>query len=723
MLRQNAIFYCLVFLAALLVPGEVLAQEHAFPMVGIYETIVYALCWACAPFAMFYAGAITLAVSFSLSIASYLTNLLAVALGVWLLWHVVKIFMPFGPTVGISEVFNKIAGKFFLFVFILAFISNWGNVWNYIISPIFNTGIGLSNQMLVSALDVGNRAPPEADRVLRALFDRSFNNNGPTSYEYGGRTLPIKQLYLSLDCIAGMGADFAFRAIEDPTSGGLAANIGAEAADSIKQTARDLVCNVHNVQKIFGLGLALGITSIIYSGSDIVIPSIFRPSSFEKAFAGVINLIVTFLFGTILMVIFFAAIIIFPLYLIDVIFKFAVVVVASPILVGAYLLELTRGWAVSGIKILVGIAATLFFQAVLVGLALVMMIGGLAAIGGAFGGDSINNAAYYGLLGEVSKFGLISVIYTTPFYRIMAAFTIVGILILFLMGKATKLAQEFTGVMIGDMGAKLGSAATVGGAFLGAAALTGTASLAAGLLTGGGSTAATAGAKAASSAAAGAGQGLSSLDSGAGMAGGTGSGGGGAVGGVLSSSNFTPRNYVPGFVSGPSFDYARDGGGDSGGGGSGGGGGAAPSGGGPSPAGGGSGGGAPSSGGGGSSGSSGSGSSGGGGSSAGSGDSDKGKDDKDKGPGVLAKSLKNARTVGSFAAGAVSRTDQAFGNYGGNVPQRPGESDAEYQARLRKMREEQEESDRLKKATDDAARKGDVSVSGKPPGPKEPPKK
>ncbi len=698
MLRKNAIFYCLVFFAALFLPGDVLAQESAFPLVGIYETVIYALCWACAPFAMFYAGAITLAVSFSLSIASYLTSLLAVALGVWLLWHVVKIFMPFGPAAGISEIFNKIAGKFFLFVFILAFISNWGNVWNYIISPIFNTGIGLSNSMIVSALDVGNRAPPEADRVLRALFDRSFNNNGPTSYEYRGTTLPIKQLYLSLDCIAGNGADFAFRAVEDPTSGGLAANIGAEAADSIKQTGRELVCNVHNVQKIFGLGLALGLTSIIYSGSDIVIPSIFRPSSFEKAFAGVINLVVTFLFGTILMVIFFLAIIIFPLYLIDVIFKFAVVVVASPILVGAYLLELTRGWAIAGIKMLVGIAATLFFQAVLVGMALVMLIGGLAAIGGAFGGDSINNTAYYSLLGEVSKFGLISVIYTTPFYRIMAAFTIVGVLILFLMGKATKLAQEFTGTMIGDMGAKLGSAATVGGAFLGAAAVTGAASLAAGALTGGGSVAATAGAKTASSAAAGAGEGLSSLDSGAGMAGGTGGGGvGGAVGGVLSSGNFTPRNYVGGSVTGPSFDYARDGGGDSGGGGSGGGGS------GPSPSGGGSGGGSTSS-------------SGSGGSSSGSGDSGKGQDN---GPGVFAKSFKNARTVGSMAAGAVSYTDQAFGNSGGNVPQRPGESDAEYQARLRRLKEKEADEDRLRKA----AQETNPSVSGQPAKPKEPPKK
>jgi hypothetical protein len=399
----------------------------------------------------FYQASVVLGAAFSTEIAKGLTILLALVFGVWLLWQVAKIMMPFGPEGGVADIFNKITSKLVLFVFLLVLVGNWGLVWSYFISPITITGLELANSMLAST-----------GRILTV-------NSG------GGRNQDLMtQLGLNFNdgpnCSAANRLTFNFF----DSSGAIfsAANATAQVAD-MKNLSRSIACNIFNVQKIYGVGAALGVLTMMYSGNDF--PPWSGTSYADWAVGTVtalIKTIVAIIIGLIMAALFVVVILIYPLYLVDTVFRLGIITVISPILVAAYFLPMTRSWSTTGIKILVASAASFFFLSVLVGLSLVMMAATLSEAGAILSGTVDSGGKDPSFLINATPFGLASLIFTNVFWMIFLSLTAVAVLSLFLMRKANQLAQEFTGAAVGDMGGALAGMARNAAVFAATTAVT-----------------------------------------------------------------------------------------------------------------------------------------------------------------------------------------------------------------------------------------------------------
>jgi hypothetical protein len=391
----------------------------------LYNANVLSLCWTCPALSAFYEAAVVLGYNFSQNILPYVRSLLAGVFGIWLLWNILKIMTPFGPMGGIGEIFNKIAGKFVLFVFLMAFLSNtgFGLVWTWFITPIYSTGVNLSTTMLQSTIEATSDT---------SLFAPYIGKN---------------------NCTAWKDQDF-------PKISEQLINVDEASKRNIIQAGSDMTCMAWDVQKTLGVGAAMGITAAFFAAADVKAPyktielgkisglgiDVQLPSIPVPDLGGFINSIVKLLMmfaaGIVLAAVFLIAILLYPLYLIDAMFRLGLVIVLSPILIASYFMELTRSWAHTAIKMLVGVAATLLFQAVVVGLSIAMMSSTIRV-----GLKSDTETLPYLLQqsGLTSMIGIGEGVMTIWF-----GFFASGVLALLMMGKASKLAQEFFGMGAGD---------------------------------------------------------------------------------------------------------------------------------------------------------------------------------------------------------------------------------------------------------------------------------
>ncbi len=497
-------------------------------METFYDGVIGTFCWACPVFSQFYQAAIALGISFSVTISDSLTKLLAVVFGVWLLWNVSMIFLPFGGA-NPGEIFNKITSKLVLFVFLLAFLGNYGLVWQWLISPIFNTGIGMSNAMLTSTNNILGMAGTGSSfsGVDPAKADSWFylNTSNPT------QCYPSSRLtFTTLDTLAG--SSIGQRAGMNTAPQG-----EAPAVEDMKNGAKALVCNIFNVQKVFGVGAAMAFMTILYAGGDYPTSDASWydvAAHLSNAVSYIVKLIVGLIVGLVLGVVYLLAILLYPLYLIDAIFKFGVIAVISPILVASYFLPMTRSWAIKGIQGLVGVAASLLFLSVIVGLSLSMMattiieVNSIANEGATASTVAAASAAIFSKL----SFGLAGIVLSREFWIMFLGFLVAGVLAIFLMKKANPLASEFTGAALGSdvMGAfvKSGEQLAKLGVTLAAAAATSGAAAGAPLAVGSAT-----------------GPERNSLD---GMAGGTGPGPAGAVAGGSPPGSGGGGGIISGFI-------------------------------------------------------------------------------------------------------------------------------------------------------------------------------
>lgn len=499
----------------------------------IYESVIAQICWACPAFGAFFEGAIVLGYNVSTTIASGVLSLLSIGLGLWVLLQVTKMMMPFGPAAGISETFNKMASKFFVFAMIAAFVSGGGmgfnSIWSWVIGPIFNTGIDLSTAVLTSTSNL-------------VSSNASFYNV----------SLKIDN---TPNCAAASDARMPMTGID---------RLNMSAGQDIKESGKRLGCLIFNVQKVMGMGMVLGIATAMNAGSDSVsameeycIPLTGYCLQLPKAgsfVSSIVKIILAVIMGLVLLVVYLIALLIYPLYVIDAVFRFAVVVIISPILAAAYLFPITRSWCITGIKMLVAVAFSFMFQAVLVGLSLAVIV----ATGNAF---SSNIAASSQLSFPASiAYGIVGNGIGNATGIVFFGYLIAGIMVLFLIRKGNQLAQEFAGVAVGDMGGAMAASARNAAVYAGAMAA-GVGIAAAGGAAAAGGTAASTSAPASGAATGnaatagmgggGTGPGPAGGAAGAGGGGGTGGGGpppnygggpyGGGITGVLSPSNFAPN--------------------------------------------------------------------------------------------------------------------------------------------------------------------------------------
>ncbi len=520
---KKAIFLCLLAGIFLFIgAGEAHAQlpsacqQNPFKPSCIFKAVFQNTCWVCPAFNGFYQGAVVLGFQISKVLASGMTALLAITLGLWLLFQVAKIFAPFGPLGGITEIFNAIASKIALFIMVLVFVSGGGtgfnNVWNYFIGPIFNTGIGLVNATM--------------EATTNMVTTSGYNNQ-----------IIEASMQLDTNCTYAMGlAVTPFNGIASLSSAGASPELIADTT----QTGSDLMCMISNMQNNMGMGAVLGISSVMTAGHDqgantpminiglgFEIPDpMAMISSMVKTFVGIIV-------GIIPLVLFLLAMLLFPLYIIDAIFRLAVVMAITPILAGAYLFPITRNWTSTGIKMVVAASAGLMFQALIAGLGIAMLIS-TAATFDAMTAQNMDTFRSFkdGVVGIFTLLSSVGVIFW--------GYTSAGLVVLFLMRKGNQLAQEFVGVAVGDMGGNLASLARNAAIFAGGYGIASMASAAAVSGGGAGATLPAVGG--------GAPAGIPAPPASPGMAGGAGGGGAPPGGGFAPTGVMSPSNFAgPGF--------------------------------------------------------------------------------------------------------------------------------------------------------------------------------
>ncbi|TAH32326.1 MAG: hypothetical protein EYC62_09340 [Alphaproteobacteria bacterium] len=473
---------------------------------SVYDNAIARLCWACPALGVFYESSVVLGYKISQAIVNPLQKILGGALGLWLLWNIAKIFMPFGSAAGIGEVFNRIASRLALFIFLLVFLSNtgFGLVWEYIINPIYITGLNLSSKVL----------------------EETANNTGVFAGTIG-----------SDNCAYNTTPFVGFDAL---------VNVDAGHLEEMRAAGRRMLCLANDVQRVMGVGAAMGMMGMFLAGSDVVIaydtytigggrwlPSVDIPvPNLGDTIANLVKMLMMFIAGIVLAIVFVLAILIYPIYLLDAMFRLGIIITISPLLIASYLFEMTRGWAVQAIKMLVGIAATLLFQSILVGISVTIITTTITEVGQ--GANSIGSFLEHSAVKAAFAF-------QDSIMLVWFSFFTAGFLVLYMMKSASKIAQEFVGMGVGDdiRGGVVGAAQKVAtmAVYAGAAIATGGASLAAG---------AGAGALPESGAVAGAGG-----PPGGGPAPALGTGGGGSpaggsgVTGVLAPQNFSPPPPTP----------------------------------------------------------------------------------------------------------------------------------------------------------------------------------
>ena len=466
MIKRFFLLSLFLSIVVLYAPPAMAQASMPITAADLYEKNVRLMCWTCPAVSSFYEASVVLGYMFSQRIVPYVRELLGVVMGLWILWQVLKIMAPFGPMGGVTEVWNKIAGKLALFIFLMVFLSNtgFGLFWSWIVNPIYVTGVNLSTTMLEATQDA------TADT---SLFTGVI---GEANCDWRAEDFPkITSTLVNVD------------------------NVG-----EIVSAGQKVLCMVNDVQKIMGVGVAMGLTAAFFAAGDIkapytnvkiaggrILPEINIPVPDIGGFINSLTkLLLMFSAGIFLAVIYLIALLLYPIYLIDALFKLSIIIVISPILIASYLFEITRGWATTAVKTLVGVAATLLFQSVIIGVSIAMISvtisKGLGGVTSGSGGAGMTPLAYMlSQSGVQSMFAIADGVMTIWF-----GFLAAGFLVLFMMGSATKMAQAFTGAAASGMASGLiNGAIGAGVAIATAGAGFAISSAAAGMMSKGGGTA------------------------------------------------------------------------------------------------------------------------------------------------------------------------------------------------------------------------------------------
>ncbi|MGE0252224.1 MAG: hypothetical protein AB7G80_06410 [Dongiaceae bacterium] len=307
---------------------------------SLYGQIIASDCWGCRTFGTVYDMSLGISYRFSLEIAPYVLRTIAVLLALWIVWQVGNMMTPFGgPT---TEVFRNVFIKLGLFIFLAAFLSTTGYrlVWEYILAPVLGAASGIS----LSAVNL-------------AQSSIGFDANS---------------FALDADTRAGINqyCSGSIQSIQSQTS---AMNDMGAAAGDMAQIGARLQCLISDIQKTVGVGVYIGALKV-FGVMDAFKAAYDSQVGYTSGitdrlvglFYGISAAADNIFTGFSLVIIFGLAVLVYPLTLINIMFRLFVVLMLAPIAIGAYLFKMTRqlpGKIFSG---LLNVAFTFFFQSLVV---------------------------------------------------------------------------------------------------------------------------------------------------------------------------------------------------------------------------------------------------------------------------------------------------------------------------------------------------------------------
>lgn len=270
-------------------------------------------CWLCNIFALSYDISVVLSERVFEKLGAPLANLIAFALGVWVLFQAAKLMAPFGPMAGPTGIANMIFIRLGIALIIMTMLRFGFSSYNDLIqAPIMGAGVELSQELLNTA---SNTLGSLGSMWKKPDCEDSFI---PTPYITAAATYY---------------------------------NNHPEA----NTTRRNFICLPRQMQDTLGSGMAFGISNIMAAGNLGQLSGEAIVRSFDRFFSGVV-----------LVALYFIAIIIFGMFLLDMLFRFILTGALSPIWLASAVFPKTRFAFSQGVSQLARCALTLVFMTVLI---------------------------------------------------------------------------------------------------------------------------------------------------------------------------------------------------------------------------------------------------------------------------------------------------------------------------------------------------------------------
>jgi hypothetical protein len=359
-------------------------------------------CWACNVFNLVTTIGLSFADQAFATLASSMTLLIGLFMALWVLFFAAKLFLPFGSPG--SAHWNQGAAKLFKLLFVLAFLQTSGPFWDYIFIPLMSAGMGVASQMASATDGFETQVGGVSEQVP----------NGGVDYCSGTVTLPSVQ---------GMSAS------------------ATQAAQAMAQ----MDCPMSKIQSEFAKGMVLG-DSIMMQSTCNKTPILGLVKGFNYLIAGLL-LWAIFAFGSVM----------FPLLLVDVIMRVVLVAATSPISIAASLFKQTSGITSKAVWSLVQSSLTLVFGAALCGIAKAAMAYVISSLPTNNNKPLTNWDALTQAIEDPCAAGLSLSFTSANYYLLLGS----GIILIFMMRKASSLAAELTGAR-GSTGAQAGVAWAAG---------------------------------------------------------------------------------------------------------------------------------------------------------------------------------------------------------------------------------------------------------------------
>ncbi len=363
-------------------------------------------CWSCDTLGQMVKVGLAFAEQAFNALAGETVNLLGILMALWLLFFAGRMFLPFGPDGRPGRLWNKGAKKLFQFAVVLAFLQGSQAFWSYLFIPVMSSGMAFSKTVvtLSDAFEVSSGA----------------SETGPAGTTSGA------QSYCS------------------GTSDGT-----GEGVDGAMAIMAQMNCPLATIQSQFGKGMLIGVAQIVGA-----IKQEHIATAICSIFCGL------FLIG-----VYFFGLLMFPIFMIDVLMRLTIVTTIAPIALAASLFDSTKSLAQKALWQVAHAALTLVFMSIVggIGKATLAYVFSNLSIGGVAAGARDWKSLIQMLEAQKTASGTDFYIdlTTMAFYQLLG----VGIILIFMLRQANRMAGEFTGGGGGDFsGAMAGVASAVGGA-------------------------------------------------------------------------------------------------------------------------------------------------------------------------------------------------------------------------------------------------------------------
>jgi hypothetical protein len=360
-------------------------------------------CWSCDALSTLVGIGLHFAETAFTLLAGQVATLLGLLMAIWLLLFAGGTFLPFGLDGGAGAFWNRGGRKLAQFALVLGLLQGSHALWGYLFIPVMSAGMAFSSAVVT-------------------MTDPFEVTEGTSETGPGGERVPS---YCS---------DRA-----SPPEDSVDGAIGVMSR---------MNCSLATIQSQFGKGVLIGVAQVVGAarGGDVA------------------TLICAILGGLVLILVYFGGLVLFPIFMIDVVMRVTIVTAISPLALAAWLFQPTRRFAEKAAWQIVQAALTLVFISIVGGLA-------KATLAHVFSHLSLNGeaAAAKNWASLIEMLESQHTVTGQPFFIDLTTMTFyqllgIGVILLFMLRQAGRMAADFTGAGGGDFSGALAGVASAAGA-------------------------------------------------------------------------------------------------------------------------------------------------------------------------------------------------------------------------------------------------------------------